>query len=238
MQLCSNLRNTVETLQFFQIPPQAGSIEYLDTSEATAFIDNTFLSNDSNARILCYSNKRVQEYNDYIRSLRGLPDRFVKGEQVVNNTAINVSGFMLRVEQVFTVTHSEEAYRHIILDEAKDIKMEVYSLHLLDPELDLTHSVTVPRYPEEMANIIKYFAKKKDWSAYFHIKNNYPDLRIFDACTVYKSQGSTYDTVFLDLNNIGKCTAADQIARMLYVGASRARKHIYMFGQLPKRLIK
>jgi hypothetical protein len=238
MQLCSDLRTTVETLKFSPIYPHPGSIEYLHPQEATAFIDKTFLTDDSDARILCYSNKRVQEYNDYIRSLRGLPERFVKGEKVVNNSAVNVGGFMLRVEQVLTVTRSDEEYRHIILDPAKDIKMEVYSLDLLDSELDLTHSVTVARYPEEMTNLLKYFAKKKDWSTYFQIKNNFPDLRIFDACTVYKSQGSTYDTVFLDLANIGKCTSADQVARMLYVGASRARKHIYMFGQLPKRLIQ
>jgi hypothetical protein len=44
--------------------------------------------------------------------------------------------------------------------------------------------------------------------------------------------------VFLDLGNIGKCTDDDQVARMLYVGASRATTRLVLYGQLPARFAR
>ena len=52
---------------------------------------------------------------------------------------------------------------------------------------------------------------------------------------MHKSQGSTYDTVFIDLENIGSCRNPDQVARMLYVAVSRARNRIFLFGKLPTK---
>jgi len=58
------------------------------------------------------------------------------------------------------------------------------------------------------------------------------DLRAAYACTINKAQGSTFDEVFIDLDDIRRCTSGDQIARMLYVGVSRARNHVYLTGDL------
>lgn len=58
------------------------------------------------------------------------------------------------------------------------------------------------------------------------------DLRAAYACTINKAQGSTYDKVFIDLDDIKKCNSGNQIARMLYVGVSRARLIVYLCGDL------
>lgn len=52
------------------------------------------------------------------------------------------------------------------------------------------------------------------------------------ASTVNKSQGSTYDTVYIDLNDIGKCRDKDQVRRMLYVAVSRARHKVVFTGDI------
>ena len=52
------------------------------------------------------------------------------------------------------------------------------------------------------------------------------------ASTVNKAQGSTYDTVYLDLNDIGKCQDRDQVNRMLYVGVSRAKHKVVFTGDI------
>ncbi len=70
---------------------------------------------------------------------------------------------------------------------------------------------------------------------YFKLKNEYPDLRAADASTVYKAQGSTYDTSFIDVGNIGECNRPDVVARMLYVAVSRARKRVVFYGDLPSK---
>ena len=64
------------------------------------------------------------------------------------------------------------------------------------------------------------------------LENHYVDLRLMYASTVNKSQGSTYDTVYIDLNDIGKCRDQDQVRRMLYVAVSRARTKVVFTGDL------
>jgi ATP-dependent exoDNAse (exonuclease V) alpha subunit len=61
---------------------------------------------------------------------------------------------------------------------------------------------------------------------------NWIDLRAAYAQTVNKSQGSTYDRVFIDLDDIRRCNSGDQIARMLYVAVSRAREQVFLTGDL------
>lgn len=64
------------------------------------------------------------------------------------------------------------------------------------------------------------------------LENHYVDLRLMYASTVNKAQGSTYDTVYIDLNDIGKCRDQDQVKRMLYVAVSRARSKVVFTGDL------
>lgn len=82
---------------------------------------------------------------------------------------------------------------------------------------------------------MKYYSSRKQWDKYFKVKNNFPDLRSVAASTAHKAQGSTYDTVIIDLADIGTCTNLDQTARMIYVGLSRPRSRLYIRGQLPAR---
>jgi ATP-dependent exoDNAse (exonuclease V) alpha subunit len=78
--------------------------------------------------------------------------------------------------------------------------------------------------------------RRKAWREYYLLKNTLVDARQPYACTVHKSQGSTYDYVFIDLDDIGKCTVPDTIARLLYVAFSRPREAVFVTGSLPERL--
>ena len=64
------------------------------------------------------------------------------------------------------------------------------------------------------------------------IERTWIDLRAAYAQTVDKSQGSTYDKVFIDLDDISHCTSGARIARMLYVAVSRARHQVIFTGDL------
>ena len=82
---------------------------------------------------------------------------------------------------------------------------------------------------------MKYFSSRKQWDKYFKIKGNYPDLRSVASSTTHKAQGSTYDSVIVDLADIGKSTNREQTARMQYVALSRPRNRLYIRGVLPER---
>ena len=235
MALCNQFRNTVETGQFSSITLTPGVIDLVDLTELQAEIDKAFIDADTDAKILAYTNNRVNDYNDYIRELRGLTDTYTVGEHLVNNSAVDMGRDkkMLSVEERVTITKLSE-YTDFI-DIEPDVQLEVRYATLTNDFLTTYTDVPLPENKEHYQALIKHYQKVKNWVTYFELKNKYPDLRPCDACTVHKSQGSTYDTVFIDLDNIGSCHNPDQVARMLYVAISRARNRIFLFGKLPAK---
>lgn len=237
MALCQQLRTTVETLKFKPIQEVPGVIDYVGGASAYQFIEDTFMKQNSGARILVYSNNRVQQYNQYIRDMRGDPDTFVPGEILINNNAFMLQGNMIQVEQEIILDEVDTTiFTHDIDFEQPEITLEVYTIRFHLPGSSVSYTVQVPHHQECFADLLKYFSRTKNWERFYWLKKTYPDLRQRDACTVYKAQGSTYHTAFLDLTNIGSCTQNDQLARMLYVGASRATTRLVLFGELPARL--
>lgn len=238
VEVCKLLRTTVEEANFFHIPHVPGVIEYLDGDQAVDFINNTFKEEDADSRILCYTNTRVQEYNGYIRQLRGYPERFVKSEILINNVGMQIGERNLSVEQELFVADVDHTVKQIELEPG--VYLDTYSAWLTSPNSKNSSPffVSIVCDREHYKKLMNYYARQKDWHKYFYLKNSFPDLRQKDASTVYKAQGSTYETVLLDLTNIGKCTNSDQLARMLYVGFSRAKSKVFIYGALPDRLFQ
>jgi exodeoxyribonuclease V len=237
MALCAQLRETVETGVFNPIQEVPGVIDYLDDAGLKQVLDSQYVQEEVDSRVLCFTNSRVGEYNQYIRDLRGYPAEFTTGEIVLNNTATIISGRMMRVQQEFVVTgQTSNVYEHQPDWDDPSVRMDVYDIELA-PRNNPHDSfkVKVPANKDHHQALMKYYGRNKKFGVYWELKNNFPDLRQKDAVTVYKAQGSTYNSVILDLTNIGKCTQPEQVARMLYVGGSRPRNHIYLYGQLPPR---
>ncbi|MGV8863236.1 MAG: ATP-dependent DNA helicase [Pseudomonas sp.] len=233
--LANQLRQMVETGVFTEIQPVPGVIEYLTPEEAMAEVQRVFVDEEStlDARILCYTNRRVLGYNSHIRQLRNLPGHITEGEHLVSNTmsqGIAPSGkvFRTHVEQEL---HVEEVGLTVSSRAFGQAKLDCYDVYALGGT-----RFTVPVDMEEYQALVRHATNQKDWITYFSLKEWVADFRPADASTVYKAQGSTYRDVFVDLSDIGTCTNASQAARMLYVACSRPTDRIYFIGQLPGRL--
>jgi ATP-dependent exoDNAse (exonuclease V) alpha subunit len=72
----------------------------------------------------------------------------------------------------------------------------------------------------------------EDYSLVSVIESEWIDLRSAFSQTINKSQGSTYDKVYIDLSDVARCNSGNQIARMLYVAISRARSQVFLTGDL------
>jgi ATP-dependent exoDNAse (exonuclease V) alpha subunit len=66
------------------------------------------------------------------------------------------------------------------------------------------------------------------WENFFALKEFFADVKYTFASTIHKLQGSTYETVYIDLfalaNN--KYIEMDQLYRLVYVAMTRASKDI------------
>jgi hypothetical protein len=232
MALCAQLRHSVETLTFTQITPVPGVIDVLSGSDFQKEVDNVFLNIDHDSKILAYSNNQVIGYNAYIRKLRNFPDKFTKGELVVNNTAFEYSKRnIIPAEKELTIVDIGGDHPY----EYDDHKIDTYSVIVLFNNIHV--NVLQPYNMEHVKQWLKHYASRREWKKYFHIKNKFPDLRSRDASTVYKSQGSTYRTTYIDLYNMGMSNIRDQFARMLYVAASRPTDRVIFYGLIPDKFL-
>lgn len=229
MNLCNQLRQSVETGEFKPIQIVPGVIDHLNDDQLQEKLEEHFTTQTMNSRILAYTNNRVLAYNDHIRGIRKLPDEFQVGEYLVNNSAVHLPGRMLSVEEEVTII-SQGPKEKVYFDD--DAELEIRRCTIETRIGDQFSGIPIPVDRHHYMALVKYYGKKKDWHNYFKLKNFYPDLRQRDAATVHKSQGSTYDTVFIDLADISRCTHSDQAARLLYVAVSRPRTQIYLYGNL------
>lgn len=230
--LNQQLRETVETGVFKPIQIIPGIIDWLDDEGMQRELQNTFAAQTHESRVLAFTNQRVVQFNDYIRQLRNLPPEWTNGEMLVNNSAIRFKNRMFSVEEEFTIISQASVTEDIDLDGA------IFKVRRTTLESRLGerfNDVPIPVDRPHFEALIRYFKKEKNWTKYYHLKNTYPELRQRDAATVHKAQGSTYDTVFIDVGNISTCNIADQVARMLYVAASRARTRVFFFGELHQK---
>ena len=229
MNLCSQLRETVATGVFKPIEAVPGVIDYLTPDMMALALDHYFINPDVDARILCYTNKQVNTFNAHVRYIRNLPDHFTVGEHLVAASAYKFGEDSLSVEEQVTVISEDFANpREVSVGDAKFWTYNVTIENMFGTYMQ----VRVPVDRKHFDDILKYFKRTKQWILYFRLKENFPDLRPLDAATIYKAQGSTYETTFVDLTDVSSCTHANQVARMLYVAVSRPKSRLFLYGQL------
>jgi hypothetical protein len=232
------LRQTVESgiqtgiPKFHPIKLIPGVIDHLNDDEMKYALEHIFNQQTHTSRILAYTNNRVMLYNDHIRDIRKLPPTYTVGEFLVSNNATHLGPKMLTVEEEITVLNVK-ATKDIFIEE--DVMLKVQCMDIETSIGEIFTDVPVPIDRAYYAALVKYYAKEKNWPIYFMLKNDFPDLRQRDAATVHKSQGSTYDSVFIDLTDISTCRNPNQVARLLYVAFTRPRTRVFLYGTLSEK---
>lgn len=222
IDLATAFRNTVNTGEFFSFTPDNQHIKYLDRSDfedaiIDEFDDMTWTHNRS--KVLAWTNKTVIRYNHAIRNaVKGAPE-FHVGDYAVCNHYVSRGKTSLKTDQLVHITNISKA--------TSDLGVAGH-----DFTVDNKHVVFMPSSVDDKKQRLSQAKREKDYQSARTIEEQWIDLRAAYACTINKAQGSTYDTVFIDLDDIKKCNSGDQIARMLYVAVSRARHTVYLCGDL------
>lgn len=234
MALCEQAKQTVLTGLFIPIVEVPGVIDFVDGTQLQGILEREFTKEDPGKRVISYTNKRVVQYNNYIRQIRGYTKSFEVGEILSNNSSAELLGKeRLYTDQIVQVKKivSEQEDPFIVTGHS----IPTVTLQVEDVMSFVLYEVTAFAHPADRDAAMKFYSSRKQWDKFFKIKNNFPDLRSVAASTAHKAQGSTYDNVIMDLADIGTCTNNDQTARMVYVALSRPRTRLYVRGQLPKR---
>ncbi len=241
MSMCAQLRESVYSGLFHPMVAVPGVIEYLGKQEMQEKVDEYFVIPRPDTKILCFTNSRVMDYNAHIRVIRGLPPEYIVGDTVVFAKPYMSSSFHISADREAVIKAvgdriQSAGYEEIFADHLP-IEYREYEFSTTLNANAARITIKVALDPDRLSRAMKYFAGAKNWPAYFDLKNDFADIRGKDSCTVYKTQGGTLETVFMDLGNIGTSYDAAQVARMLFVGVSRATTRVFFFGRLPYKYI-
>jgi len=228
------LRQTVETGEFQPIQIVPGIIDWCDPEQMEQEVANHFANQMMEARLLAYTNRQVLALNNHVRDLRQLPAEFTSGEKLINNNALKLRGYILSVEEEVTIEHIHPLMEKVWIDEfqGEALYLDVWRADISCHLGGTFKNIAIPADRTHFDGLLKWYKSQRNWSRYYELKNNYPDFRQRDASTVYKAQGSSLYTVFIDAANLSTCHNPAQVSRMLYVAASRARKRVAFYGQL------
>lgn len=221
IDLSTMFRETVTTGEFFSFKPDGQYIQHLAREDFDKAIVQEFTDpgwHDKKAKVLAWTNKTVMAYNQAIRNLAKGSPVFHSGDYAVCNRFIHTKDCQLKTDQMVLITQ---------IVPAKEYGVDGWLV-----KLDNRHKAFLPVSLEAKKQRLREAEAQGDLSTVALINKTWIDLRAAYACTINKSQGSTYDKVFIDLDDLKRCNQPNTLARLLYVAVSRARYQVIFTGDL------
>lgn len=228
------------------------------------FSNEEYTKNIDMYRIICYTNACVTSWNNYIRNniikdanknIITKNDLIMSYETIVNeflDVVINNSEEYI-VNDIVNFTDPTYGFKGFL------VKFQlIHGGYITPPLFILDHKdkYTIIKYYEVLNELINDAksanggTRVSKWKTYYDFKKKYiiatniidkagkilvtRDIDYGFAITSHKSQGSTYDTVFVDLNDIifdknnRMYLNIDDLLRRLYVACSRAKKELIL----------
>lgn len=219
----ASLRNTIETGEWFQFKPDGNQIIHASQKDFNDLIISEFTRPDwkyNDSRVLAYTNDRSVEYNNFIQSQVKGTYEFEAGDYARSNKYVqspNGNAQIRNDETVFIQEVSLSAYSSYGVGGKNVLINHNWYFH--------------PNSIKEVKQAEKNALENGD-TVFLRNMSHWLDLRAHFSETVNKSQGSTYKKVFIDLNDVSRASTGSLIARLLYVGASRAQQQVILTGDL------
>lgn len=188
-----------------------------------AFQSESYKNDSDYVRAVAYTNNRVNHLNRRIRAaIYGeRSPRFVPGERLVANTPYLIQ------DSVILQTSSECE----VLDvrAGQEGSWSVWFLSILTDEgkhrdVTVLHEASQPQFQR----LLESYASEKRWQEFWELKNLFADLNYAYCLTIHKSQGSTFQNVFVDLPNALINRNIRERNQLLYVAVTRAAKRLFI----------
>jgi exodeoxyribonuclease V len=180
-------------------------------------------------KVLCYSNEAVHTFNVGVRKLHNKPAELIPNDDVIcRNYCENLlhgTRTAIKAEQRLTIEDITPPYA---------IQLGKGTLSVRDITFkEIGETWTCANDWHEYRDILNSTAKAKDWTTHFAFKEKVADIRSIEACTIHTAQGSTYDRVFINYDDIVAHPRIGKFcqSRLFYVALTRAKKEVYIYGK-------
>ncbi len=190
-----------------------------------AFQSDAYRADPDYVRALAYTNRRVDALNHIIRTAiygEGTP-RFMEGERLVANSPC-MAGDMLLMQtsaecEVLNITHTTFG------------PWQVWALQVFtDDGYPRTVNVLHEASQADYAKLLKLYADEKRWQEFWDLKTLFANLSYAYCLTIHKSQGSTFQNVFVDVPNALINRNIRERNQLLYVAITRSAKRLFVYA--------
>lgn len=219
-----NLRAAVTEGVWSKFPLTPGIIDRLDRKAFNAEALRLFTEEkDKQVKILAYTNARVTAFNNYL------------SEKILGST-IPIPGQKMLVNEAVQSNSSRCTANEEVTIETIEPSVEYSTPGHTIRFLGKGGYFFMPRNRGDKEKAHAEAVKEDNYQAMKLILDTWIELRPAFAQTINKSQGSTYDIIMIDLDDVCSMSRTlEQLARLLYVGLSRARSRIIMTGDLRRK---
>lgn len=196
--------------------------------------------NQLSTRLIAFRNNTIEWYNYDIRNyMLDNPDKIlIEGDLICmtdnfyHEQADGYVDYKLHNSDIFKIGRIK-TQRIIFSDGTKKHRIECYVAKILnDP---LKEFIIPTEKGEEAYNAaLEYMSKmcndhKMQWETFWKFKKKFCEATYGYAVTAYKSQGSTYDSVYVDINDVllTKPLTPKRKLQTIYTAITRARFDVY-----------
>lgn len=195
-----------------------------------AFTSEAYSNNPDQVRALTYTNRRVQQLNHRIRTEIYGPEaaQFVIGERLMANSPclLDDGGIVLQTSEECEVLDAgiDQVDDPITLEPWQIWEMKIVTETGLYRQLRVLHEQEQQRFETSL----KALANSKSWKAFWELKQYFHELNYAYSLTVHKSQGSTFQDVFVDLPNLSLNRKITERNQLCYVAFTRAANRLFL----------
>jgi len=226
--------------------------EYVIDLLTKYFVSPKFAADSDYVKVLAWTNKIVNAMNDHIRYMlygEDAQNKIVLGEKLIADKPIKEDGkTIFNTNQEFEVInfylntltiggdgeHSLDL-KHYVVDVdyyTNSGRLFTYPIKILheDSQEDFD---TVSKYLKDIAinakaNGLEDWQRKQAWKDYYQFQELFARIKYNYAITAHKSQGSTYDNVFVLSSDIYRNSDEDSRRKIFYTAITRAKNKLYV----------
>lgn len=184
--------------------------------------------NDPTVKIIAWTNRTVEDYNDIIRAHLGHKDQFNIDDRLLLKEPFEYEGLQYHTDDEVTIEEVTPGLQR--LSDTKNI--QVFYLRVLDEDNN-TVLLTVPKDQGTLTNYLAKLASKARscndksktvelWREFWVTRGRFHNVRFGWALTAHRSQGSTFRSIYVDQQDILRNSSKREAFKCLYVASTRA----------------
>ena len=239
--MATKARNIIKSKQyisikeFFNDDAFKNELQFINSTKE--FYDD-FCTPDTWAKkdkvIASFTNKSVEKHNKVIRSRYWEaqnvmnPDTLLIGDKVIFQEANVINEIVIHqnsdIVEISSANKFFQENLQVYFWDCRDLNGKPFKV--IDPDSKGRFTMVLNKLAKDAKYEKNYQERSKKWKLFFNIKDMFVDVKYIYASTIHKLQGSTYETVYIDLSEIEKMADKDMMYRLLYVAITRASKDV------------